>query len=116
MIVLIRFLGGEIGRARGAGDISIPRTIYVEAITFLITTPTKVGGVIERVASATQLGNEDVSASSIIRLKRILGGEVKRVSVARDIGIPRTIYGNTITIIIITSAQIGGVAQCVSTA
>ena len=110
-------MGGEGSiRVSVARDIGIPGAIDGNTIPMLIITPAEVGGVGKRLASTIQLGDKDVKPPGITLLKRILGWEVERGSISRNISIPRAIYGNTIAIIIITSAQIGGIDEGITIA
>src|SRR5207248_633934 len=72
----------------------------------------QVGAVDQSSAAGVQFGDEDVGAGETARLIRAnRGGEIGRKGFAGDVGVPRVVYGNSISTVAVSAPQVGAVAE-----
>ena len=92
---LERIGGGEVGRIGVARDVGVSGGVHGDAVAAVVAAAAEVGGVDEGGAGRVQLGHEGVGRRrALAAWSGLGGGEVGRVGVARDVGVPRAVHGD----------------------
>src|SRR2546423_924483 len=102
---------GEVAGTGVAGDIGITRAIHSDAIAYISTAAAEVGAVDEGITARVELGYKYGKGTFHLALERIVRREIGGVSIAYDIGVAGAVYRDTVALVVVVAAQIGGVGQ-----